>query len=87
MNITIAGAGYVGLVTGVCLSHKGQNSFIMTEWEEIKAYRPEQYAHYMNTPIVIDGRNCYPTKIFDGSGVLYDSIGRRTVNDNIVDWV
>ncbi|HWQ75438.1 MAG TPA: hypothetical protein VN441_08995 [Syntrophomonas sp.] len=87
MHITIVGAGYVGLVTGVCLSRKGQNSFIMTEWEEIKAYRPKQYVQYMNTPIVTDGRNCYPTKIFAGSGVLYDSIGRRTVNDDIVDGV
>ena len=29
LNITIAGAGYVGLVTGVCLSSKGQNITII----------------------------------------------------------
>ena len=29
MNITIAGAGYVGLVTGICLSSKGRNVTIV----------------------------------------------------------
>lgn len=53
--------------------------FIMTEWDEIKAYPPQRYAALMSKPIVIDGRNCYPPQTFSGTGVLYDSIGRRTV--------
>lgn len=58
--------------------------FIMTEWDEIKAYPPGHYASFMRRPIVIDGRNCYPAKAFAGTGVLYDSIGRSTVNEDII---
>jgi len=38
----------------------------------------------MKTPIIIDGRNCYTPGTFVGTGVLYDSIGRQTVNSDIV---
>jgi UDPglucose 6-dehydrogenase len=57
---------------------------IMTEWDEIRSYAPEKFARLMKTPIVIDGRNCYETDAFIGSGALYDSIGRHTVNGDIL---
>ncbi len=63
--------------------HGADICFIMTEWNQIKSYAPEQYAKFMAVPIVIDGRNCYPTKSFAGSGALYDSIGRPTVGSDI----
>jgi UDPglucose 6-dehydrogenase len=53
---------------------------IMTEWDEVKAITPTQFARLMKTPLVIDGRNCYAPDDFVGSGVVYDSIGRKTVN-------
>jgi len=58
---------------------------IMTEWDEVKSYAPEDYARFMETPIVIDGRNCYPVTSFVGSGVLYDSIGRRAVGTELLE--
>ena len=51
---------------------------IMTEWDEVKTYKPERFASLMKTPVVIDGRNCYDTASFSGSRVIYDSIGRKT---------
>jgi len=57
---------------------------IMTEWDEVKSIEPNKFARLMKTPIVIDGRNCYSTSGFTGSGVLYDSIGRQTVNGEIM---
>lgn len=51
---------------------------ILTEWEEIKALRPEDFVQNMKRPIVLDGRNCYTLAQMEGSGVVYESIGRRT---------
>ena len=45
--------------------------FIFTEWDEVKNFDVNQYRKLMKTPIVLDGRNCYPLKAFEGSGVTY----------------
>ena len=34
----------------------------------------------MRNPIVIDGRNCYDLEQIKKTNVIYDSIGRKTVN-------
>lgn len=52
--------------------------FIFTEWAEVKAIDTEAF-RLMKTPIVLDGRNCYKLEKFEGTGIIYDSIGRRTV--------
>lgn len=57
---------------------------IMTEWDEIKTYPLNRYAELMHKPILLDGRNCYKTSAFSGIGVVYDSIGRSTVNTDIL---
>ena len=54
--------------------------FIFTEWEEVKALTPEEFCNRMKTPIILDGRNCYPLERFKGKKIIYDSIGRKTVN-------
>lgn len=46
--------------------------FIFTEWDEIKKFNVNKFAELMNTPIVIDGRNCYE-KI---EGIIYEGIGK-----------
>lgn len=56
---------------------KGANvCFIFTEWGEIKAVKPEEYAELMQTPLVYDGRNIYQPKEMLKAGVEYYSIGR-----------
>ena len=52
---------------------------IFTEWREIQEIRPELFVKLMKKPIIIDGRNCYPSERFEGSGITYESIGRGTV--------
>jgi len=59
--------------------HNADLCLIFTEWEEVKNLDVRDYAKYMNKPIVIDGRNCYALERFEGTGVTYDSVGRRIV--------
>ncbi|ABO51530.1 UDP-glucose 6-dehydrogenase [Desulforamulus reducens MI-1] len=58
--------------------------FIFTEWDEIKAVKPEVYQSMMRTPLVYDGRNIYEIQEMKDAGVEYYSIGRQAVeNKNI----
>ena len=52
---------------------------ILTEWQQIKALSPQTFLELMKRPVVLDGRNCYPLSCMEGSGVIYESIGRKTV--------
>lgn len=56
---------------------KGANiCFIFTEWNEIKAVKPETYKKLMKTPLVYDGRNIYDLEEMKDEGIEYYSIGR-----------
>ena len=55
---------------------KANVCFIYTEWNEIKAIKPEEYKKLMKTPLVYDGRNIYDLKDMKDAGVEYYSIGR-----------
>jgi UDPglucose 6-dehydrogenase len=54
---------------------------IFTEWPEIKQFDVRKYSKLMNHPIVIDGRNCYSVVYAEKAGIIYDSIGRKKVNN------
>jgi len=54
--------------------------FIFTEWDEVKNFDLYNYSKLMNNPIVIDGRNCYDLVSVKNAKVVYDSIGRETIN-------
>ena len=53
--------------------------FIFTEWPEVKNLDIMLYKALMRHPIILDGRNCYPLKPFDGTGITYVSFGRETI--------
>lgn len=53
--------------------------FIFTEWQEVKDLPAETYRELMKKAIILDGRNCYEPKKFEGTGVVYDSVGRSVV--------
>ncbi len=52
--------------------------FIFTEWDDVRNFDVAKY-NLMKTPIILDGRNCYRLEQFEGTGMIYNSIGRRTV--------
>lgn len=54
--------------------------FIFTEWDEIKDFDISQYSKLMRKPIILDGRNCYDLASAQAAGIIYDSIGRKTIN-------
>lgn len=54
---------------------------IFTEWPEIKALTPEVYCQKMNRPIILDGRNCYDVEAFSQKPLIYNSIGRKTIDN------
>lgn len=47
---------------------------IVTEWEEFKDIKPEEFVRYMRNPIVIDGRRVYNPSDFQGK-ITYVAIG------------
>lgn len=55
--------------------------FIFTEWSEVINYDVSKFEKLMKAPIILDGRNCYELKEFDGLPVIYESIGRGIVNN------
>lgn len=52
---------------------------IFTEWEAVTQFDVRLYKGLMKKAIIIDGRNCYKVSDFEGTGMVYDSIGRRCV--------
>ncbi|MCZ0873502.1 UDP-glucose/GDP-mannose dehydrogenase family protein [Peribacillus sp. AS_2] len=54
--------------------------FIFTEWDEVKNFDLSKYSELMETPIVLDGRNCYDLNSAKKAKMIYDSIGRETIN-------
>lgn len=53
--------------------------FIFTEWEEIKALDLNIFSKQMKKPIVLDGRNCYILEEVKKVSIVYESIGRETI--------
>lgn len=53
-----------------------QMCFIMTEWDQIKALRPDDFIDNMDKVRVFDGRNCFDSLEMKDRGIEYYSIGR-----------
>ncbi|WP_330949190.1 UDP-glucose dehydrogenase family protein [Virgibacillus sp. MG-45] len=52
---------------------------ILTDWQEIKAFPLENYHHYLISPILFDGRNCFSLTAVKQAGLEYHSIGRPDI--------
>lgn len=57
--------------------------FIFTEWDEIKNLDIKEFEKRMKNPIIMDGRNCYKLDKFSDTKIIYESIGRKIINNNI----
>lgn len=60
---------------------KADICFIFTEWKQIKEYDISKYIENMKTPIILDGRNCYPLEKMEKYKLNYESIGRKAINN------
>ena len=60
--------------------HGADLCMIFTEWPEVKALTPEDFLT-MKKPIILDGRNCFKPDAMAAYPLVYDSIGRRRVNN------
>ena len=56
--------------------------FIFTEWDFVKNIDIDLFGKLMKKPIILDGRNCFDLKKFRDKKVIYESIGRKVI-DNI----
>jgi len=56
-----------------CISH-ADCSIIVTEWDQIKKLKPEDFAENMRQPILIDGRRIYNPKEFSRK-LKFEAIG------------
>ena len=54
---------------------------IMTEWDTVKNYDIKKYVKLMRTPIIYDGRNCYPLSTMSQYKVEYTSMGRAEIHN------
>ncbi|WP_299093785.1 UDP-glucose/GDP-mannose dehydrogenase family protein [uncultured Metabacillus sp.] len=54
-------------------------TFIGTEWVEIKEYPVANYKKLMKNPRVFDGRNCYSLAEMKRHEIVYVSIGRKAI--------
>lgn len=55
--------------------------FIFTEWDFVKNLDIGIYEKLMKKAIVIDGRNCYNLDDVNKFNIVYESIGRKTINN------
>jgi UDPglucose 6-dehydrogenase len=53
-----------------------QACFILTEWQEFKEIKPEEFKQLMRTALVYDGKNLFDLKDMKNANVEYYSIGR-----------
>lgn len=56
--------------------------FIFTEWDFVKTIELSLFNKLMKKPIIIDGRNCYDLEEIKKHKVVYESIGRKTINQS-----
>ena len=55
--------------------------FIFTEWDFVKKMDTSLFRKLMNKPIVLDGRNCFDLNKIRNEKIIYESIGRKLINN------
>ena len=57
--------------------------FIFTEWDFVKNMDINLFEKLMKKPIILDGRNCFDANEFKNKKVIYESIGKKCINNYI----
>jgi len=60
-------------------AHDADALLILTDWDEFGALDLPRLRNALKYPIVLDGRNLYPTDLMAEQGFTYASVGRPTV--------
>lgn len=55
--------------------------FIFTEWDFVKNMDVSLFKKLMKKPIVLDGRNCFDLNKIKNEKIIYESIGRKLINN------
>ena len=55
--------------------------FIFTEWDFVKNIDISLFEKLMKKPIILDGRNCFDINEIKNTKVIYESIGRKCINN------
>lgn len=55
--------------------------FIFTEWDFVKNMDVSLFEKLMKKPIILDGRNCFDLNKLENKEIIYESIGRKRVNN------
>ena len=55
--------------------------FIFTEWDFVKNIDISLFEKLMKKPIILDGRNCFDINEIKNKKVIYESIGRKCINN------
>lgn len=55
--------------------------FIFTEWDFVKKMDINLFEKLMKKPIVLDGRNCFDLNKVKSKKIIYESIGRKCINN------
>ena len=63
--------------------HQADMVFILTEWDEIKEMDLQKFIDHMSSPVIFDGRNCFPLAAVKKYPLEYHSIGRELINNII----
>jgi nucleotide sugar dehydrogenase len=71
------GCGAIRYTTDIKAALENANvCFIFTDWGDIMSVLPQDFADWMRTPLIYDGRNLFSVKEMKNAGVEYYSIGR-----------
>lgn len=55
--------------------------FIFTEWDFVKNIDIDLFEKLMRKPIILDGRNCFDLEQLKNRKLIYESIGRKSINN------
>jgi UDPglucose 6-dehydrogenase len=76
-GIIYSNSKYEALENADCL-------LILTEWDEFKQADISAISDYLESKVIIDGRNVFEPNIMEENGFYYNSMGRKTVEKTSV---
>ena len=81
----LSGFPNIGFASGALEACTGSDALlILTEWQEFKALDLTVMRDALRLPIVIDGRNLLIAEEVEAAGLVYYSMGRQAIHDELM---